>query len=222
MSRRREVFYTYNLDNNRPDQHQLARELQAIASEDPLVIACVESIGNRLPRLRGYVLYGDDSTRSRANVAAYVRRDARVGDVRWTDLKETWRRTQGPGIHEPRSFLTVVADKVQVTTLHQCPKGTSNTLAAQAEGIDALESLMNRGPDDRLAIAIGDFNRRRREAGPGPDLLAARVGGRVVGTRIDAAVVRGAKRARARYLTHVAGVPMRSDHKHAMRLEVKW
>lgn len=222
MRRRREYLWAYNLDNNRPDQYQLARELQAIGEQRPLAIACVEAIGNRLPTLRGFRLIADRSTRSRANIAMYVRADARIGDIRWTDLRTTWPRTQGPGTHEPRSLLTVVVDDVQVTAVHQQPKGTATTLKGQSEGIDALARLMRRGPDDRLAIALGDFNRRHHELGPGPGALAALVDGKPVGSRIDCAVVRGAKRSRARYFSRVAGVPLMSDHKHALRLEVAW
>lgn len=217
----RSHVWAYNLDNNRPDQDQLAREIHALLEDEPLALVCVEAIGNTLPAVRRYDVLADRSTRSRANIALYVREDADRTGLRWADLSTTWPRTEGPGTHEPRSFPWVVADGLQIIGVHQQPKGTRTTTEGQAEGIGTLSRLMARGPGGRPALAIGDFNRRVYEPGPGPRTLASRVSGKVYGQRIDCAVGRGIK-GRSRYVSVVEGVRLRSDHDHAQRLEVAW
>lgn len=217
----RDHVVAYNLDNNRPDQAQLAREIHALLEDEPLALVCVEAIGNQLPSVRRYDTLTDRSTRSRANMALYVREDADRTDLRWVDLDTTWQRTEGPGIHENRAFPWVVADGLQIIGVHQQPNRTNTTLEGQAEGIGALSRLMARGPEHRPAVAIGDYNRRVYETGPGPRTLASRIGGKVYGQRIDCAVGRGVK-GRSRYVTEVDGVRLRSDHGHAQRLEVEW
>lgn len=219
----------YNLDNHRPDA-QVAAELRAIASTKPTEIALVETIGNHLPPLPGYTLFADDSRPGRANVAAYVRTDAHPARPRWHDRRTTWSRTEGPGTHPARSDLEYRLGRVQRLIAHQPPKGTDNTLAAQAEGIDVLAAAMR--PADLTGLAkvverlrprllTWDANRRAGETGPGPDQLAKRVGGKVIlGHLIDQALGRRVRVHSARRVTTVAGTRLLSDHGHAIR--IRW
>lgn len=217
----------YNLDNHRDDA-QVARELHAIAATSPTEIALVECIGNRLPNLPGYDLIADDSRPGRANIAAYVRHRLPVHGIRWHDREETWSRTEGPGIHPPRSDLEYRLGRVQRLIAHQPPKGTDNTTAAQAEGIDVLAAAMRPHRPKRIARAVErlrprlltwDANRRSGEPGPGPDQLAKRVGGKVtLGDRIDQALGRRVRVHSAAVVDTFAGVRLRSDHGHAIRL----
>lgn len=214
-------IWAYNLDNNRPDQQQLAAEVAAILSTEPLALVGIEAIGNDLPKVRGYDRLGGEGNRSRQNIVIYVDENADRTDLRWIDLDTTWHRTEGPGEHEARSFPWLIADGLQVIGVHQQPQRTNTTTTGQAEGIGALSRAMGRGPEGRPALAIGDFNRRVYEPGPGPRTLATRIGGKVYGQRIDCGVGRGVK-ARSSYHQQVRGVRLQSDHGHAQRIEVSW
>lgn len=209
--------WAYNLDNNRPDQQQLQREVDAILDTGPLALVCVERLGNTLRERRGYDLLASDKNRSRQNTAIYVAADAEHGDLRWIDLDTTWHRTEGPGEHEARSFPHVDVDGLLLIGVHQQPKGTNTTLDGQAEGIGALSRAFRE--HDGPALAIGDFNRTALETGPGPRTLAKRVEGRTIGTRIDCAVGRGV-RGRIAYPTSVGGVRLLSDHRRAVRVTI--
>src|SRR5690349_5574597 len=91
----------YNIGPGR-DHDVVTDEILAILATNPPVLAGCEAIGYQLPWVQGYTLIRDRSTRSRANIFAYVRNDLTPGRKRWFDLKETWRRTKHPGLHEPR------------------------------------------------------------------------------------------------------------------------
>lgn len=229
--RRHAVTVFYNLDNNRPDD-VVARELHAIAATGPTEIALVETIGNRLPRLPGYRLLADDSTPSRANIAVYVLDDfTRHRGPDWHDRRVTWPRTQGPGIHPPRSDLEYRLGRVQRLIAHQPPKGIANTYAAQAEGIDVLAAALTpwkrrKGLRARLERArprllTWDANRRAGEPGPGPDQLARLTGARIIlGHRIDQALGRRVRVHSARVVSTFGRVRLESDHGHAIR--IRW
>lgn len=226
MSPSRLTFY--NLQVGR-DRDQVARELRALLTDRPVLLGVCEATGYLLPRFRGYTLLRDTSRPSRANVAAWVREDL-YRHHRWHDLTETWTRTEHPGTHEPRSWLEVSTGRgavgMQTLVGHQPPKGTDNTQAAQAEGIALLERRMTpwRNPGWtgnsslarlRTRLVLMDANRRTGEPGPGPDTLAAAIGGRVVGQGIDCAVVRNGNPGAARYVRAAAGVTLGSDHERA-------
>lgn len=215
------IAWAYNLDNNRPDQKQLAAEIAAILATEPIALVGLEAIGNHLPTVRGYDRLGGEGNRSRQNVVIYVDENTDRTDLRWIDLDTTWQRTEGPGEHEARSFPWLIADGLQLIGVHQQPQRTNTTTTGQAEGIGALSRAMGRGAEGRPSLALGDFNRRVYEPGPGPRTLATRVGGKVYGQRIDCAVGRGVK-ARATYVQQVGGVRLLSDHGHALRLDVAW
>lgn len=219
----------YNLRVGR-DIDQVRRELRALLAAEPLVLGLCEGVGYDLPDLPGYDLVRDRSTESRANIAAYVRH-GRLTNERWHDLRETWNRTEHPGVHEARSWVELRLGQRQVIVGHQPPKFTSNTEKAQEEGITFLtrqmapwtrETWSTRSQVDqhrslaRPRVVLMDANRRPSEGGPGPARLARQIEGWVVGSGIDLAVVRGGKVVDVRYVKQPAGVLLRSDHPHAL------
>lgn len=227
--RRHAVTVFYNLDNNRPDE-VVARELHAIAATGPTEIALVETIGNTLPRLRGYRLLADTTTRSRANVAVYVAEDfTRLRGPDWHDRRCTWDRTEGPGRHEPRSDLEYRLGRTQRLIAHQPPRAAGH--AARAEGIDVLgdaltpwrrrKGLRGRLERARPRLLTWDANARAGEPGPGPDQLARLTGTRVIlGRLIDQALGRRIRVHSARPVGRFGRVRLTSDHGHAIR--IRW
>jgi hypothetical protein len=155
----------------------LAREIEALLTEQPAILGLCETTGYQLPKIAGYKLIRDRSNPSRANVAAYVRKDLPVSGVRWIDLNQTWGRTQATGQHEARSYLLFFAARIRVIVLHQPPRWTDNELPAQWEGIKSLAKAIDprrfarlrkprvRKSGRRPRVAIGDFNRRAFESG---------------------------------------------------------
>lgn len=219
----------YNLRVGRSNL-QVMRELNALARTNPDVIGVCEGVGYALIAIPGYTLVRDRSTASRANVAAYVRSDLRLRRISWIDLAETWGRTQHRGQHPPRSYLSMFVDGVHVIVAHQPPKGTDNTRAAQQEGIDALVKAMAPWVGARrkfwpiarrrTRIVIFDANRTLAEDGPGPAELARRIGGHGISDRIDTAVFRNGVVTNIEYPQSVAGIALRSDHRHALRFRL--
>lgn len=225
MGKRSALVVFYNLDNNR-DPAQVAKEIRGILDTGPALLGLCEAVGYDLPNRDGYHKVRDRSTKSRANVAAYVRTSMFGGGVKWHDLTETWSRTNAgaSGKHEARSFPTFKLGTMQAIVHHQPPQQCDNAQAAQQEGIDALAKVMKPGQDandhqrHRPRVVVADFNRRKGESGPGPTPLANQISGRVVGGKIDAAVCRGDYAAGSvSYPSKMGGVAFKSDHGHALR-----
>jgi hypothetical protein len=235
-----ETLWFYNLDNGRPDptvNHELSLIL---AMSNPLVVVGAEGVGLGAAHDPGYTLVRDVSTKSRANILAYVRKDAEFAFGRWLDMEGTWPRTEFDGIHEPRSFPVFWVNGVQIAGVHLPPVNAHPRVPLQTESLDSLTRALgpwNRGGwDDRSAtsqaaaiarprIAIGDFNGRRGDPDPSPDTLARALNGRTVGDRIDCAVVTGDVEVRGFEYVDKVGPPQRraslgSDHGHAYRLDV--
>jgi hypothetical protein len=240
MSARAIKAFAYNLDNHR-DPEQVNAEVKALLNvgEDkdkrPAFLALCEAVGYDLPTPTGFHLVRDRSTPSRANIAAYVRNDLWGGAVKWFDLKHTWTRTNpgASGQHEPRSYVRFRVGTMPVFVVHQPPKQVDNAKAAQQEGIDLLVREMKPDSDasqdnrDRPRFAVGDFNRRKGEEGPGPDMLAGRISGKNECNKIDTVVRRGQGKVEdVTYPVKVGGVVLKSDHGHALRFVVsvpeKW
>ena len=219
------VLWFYNLKVGRPIA-DVARELRAIlASQRPAVLGMCEANGYDLPRIAGYTLVRDRSSMSRANLAAYVRSDLEHR-ARYVDLRRKWWRTKHPGLHPARSILIIRIGWFRVLVVHQAPKRARGSLEAQLEGITALVRIMRRWVrTNRPQVAMGDFNRRADEDGPGPSTLrfALRETGRyavVASSRIDTAVIAGeATFVGCEHFDHVGGFKLGSDHE-AMRLTV--
>jgi hypothetical protein len=219
----------YNVRVGR-DPAQVERELRAILTTwKPGVLGLCETTGYSLPGVDGWVKIRDTSKESRANIAAYVKAHLDLTDIQWHDLKETWTKTaQGAhGQHAPRSILEFGAGPLQVLVAHQPPKGTDNTQDAQAEGISKLEARMapwtrdgwdDRDDDDQAAaksktrLVLWDANRWPGESGPGPDQLAGKIGGGVVGQKIDGSVKRKATTSGVCYQDEAGGVALKTDH----------
>lgn len=211
----------YNIGASR-SQSVVTKEIRAIAAGRADALLFVEAIGYDMPGLDGYVKFRDTSTDARANECTYARAD-RIIDrdrCRWLDMAETWSRTQHPGTHPPRSFYELVIGRVQILNVHQCPKGTDNTQAAQSEGIDTLTKRMTPGDPDgenRPRLAAGDWNRKPGETGPGPTQLADRISGKTSGTGIDCCVRRKLTLKSIKYPASANGVQLGSDHHHMTR-----
>ena len=221
----------YNLDNNR-NPGQVEKEIRAIAGLGDDVLCFCEAFYD-MPGLEGYVLFRDTSRKSRTNIATYCRAEYPIDRdrCRWLDLSETWTRTNpgASGQHEPRSYYElVIGSGVQVINVHQPPKGTDNVKRSQQEGIDKLAGRMTPGGDgqDRPRVAVGDFNRRPDEDGPGPFELAQRIDGYTTGAKIDCAVRRKMGVQQVSYPTSAGGVQLKSDHGHmarfVLRLDGSW
>lgn len=223
----------YNLRVGR-DGDQVARELRALLAAKPLVLGLCEGVGYDLRAVAGYELVRDRSNKSRANVAAYVAA-GHLHNVRWFDMRETWKRTEHEGIHEPRSWIDLTVGDAQVLVGHQPPKFTNNVDKSQGEGIDFLtrrmapwtrETWSRRSAKGqkvallRPRVVLMDANRRHNETGPGPAELARRIDGWVVGRAIDLAVVRRALATDIEYVTHPNGVVLKSDHPHALTFKL--
>lgn len=219
------AFFFYNLDNGR-NPAVVGREIRAILASNqtklakrPALLAMCEATGYALPGVTGYHLVRDRSTKSRGNIAAYVRQDLFGGQVTWTDHTFSWPRTKHSGTHEPRSTVKFRVGQMPVIVYHAPPKNAKNATKGQQEGIDLVEKMMRR--DRTPCLVVADWNRRKKEKGPGPSMLAARVGGKVKGSRIDAVVKRGAGRVRfLRYQRKVRGVVLRSDHQTCLRFRL--
>jgi endonuclease/exonuclease/phosphatase family metal-dependent hydrolase len=211
MSKRHLTLVAYNLDNNR-NPTTVIDEVEALLEHYRPDVAAFSEADYHL-QVDGYRTVRRGKGASRRNIAILVRRNRRVWRKGWVDLRQTWTRTEHPGRHWPRSFQWVRTAGTRVIAVHQAPPYVDNTQGAQSEGLAALVKLM-RG--DRPSIAIGDFNRRRGEPGPGPDVLADAVLGRVVGGRVDCAVVKGWDVESFDYPESVQGLPLKSDHGHAL------
>jgi hypothetical protein len=213
----------YNVRVGR-DQGQVAKELRALLDSGPHILGLCEATGYDLPDVDGYAKVRDRSTKSRANVAAYVKKGQK-GDHWWHDCRETWGRTQKPGEHEARSWIEVTVGTCQFLIGHQPPKGTDNVHDSQDEGIDLCADQMQPWKRDgwegdkenakaKPRIALCDWNRQEHEDGPGPKALRERIDGKSAMDHIDGAVFRGGDVSLAwfDYKNKVAGVTLKTDH----------
>jgi len=227
----------YNLRVGRSGA-QVEKELRAMLSEwRPAILGLCEATGYALPGIKDYVLLRDTSSKSRANIAAYVKASLSGPDkIKWHDCQETWSRTEHPGTHEPRSWLEFRAGALQALIGHQPPKGTDNTKAAQKEGIDLCVRRMapwtrsdweERSQADKNAakaqarISLADWNRRPGEDGPGPTQLAGRIGGFTIGAKIDGGVARSAKLVSVSYPQSAGSCRLCSDHDCAFLCKIE-
>lgn len=222
---------------------RLARELEAIVDDKPVLVGLAETIGYSLPELRGYTKIRDTSTPGRANVAVYLRTDHQASRVTWFDMHQTWPRTDHPGTHPARAWVELRFDGgVQALVGHQGPKlppragGAETTRRVQQEGIAFLTRRLAPWLRDdwparsekqkarslhRPRIVLADWNRGPLEDGPGQRDLARTINAVAVGTHIDGAVVRGATVTGAHYANVFEGVRLGTDHPWgALRLEV--
>lgn len=234
---RKYPVWFYNLREGRA-LDQVTREIRAILTQNPAVLGLCEAVGYRLPELPGYHLIRDTSTPGRANVAAYVHATLPVTRIRWTDCDVTWKRPKHPGVHPARSILTFHAGGVQQTVHHQPPRYVDHEITGQVEGNQRLTTLMapwtrdtwgRKTPQQRTAarerprVVIMDANRTGHDGGPGPAVLARAVQGRLVPDHvIDVGVVRGQIKIKGwTRPSRVAGVQLKSDHPHALALDLR-
>lgn len=217
----------YNLRVGRP-QVVVTREIHALLADNPAVLGFCEAEGYIFPEVEGYKLLRNRKNGGRRNVAAYVRKGLSLAKVRWHDMKETWNRTEHPGVHEARSWVSFRLDGVLIVIGHQPPKYTNNTLKAQQEGLEFLTKKMApwtvpavwrfvrfRFRAHELArgrLVMADFNRGPQEDGPGPKELAKRCKGAVHGKHIDCAVTRGMVVYKVEDFTDINGVHLGTDH----------
>lgn len=104
---RRRVVWFYNVRVGRPGSDVRVELGALLTAPRTFAVFLVETTGYDLPGFGAFELVRDRSSESRANVAAYVRR----GHIRfseWVDLEKTWKATDHPGQHAPRSLLVLV------------------------------------------------------------------------------------------------------------------
>lgn len=103
---RTRVVWLYNVRVGR-NNTIVDREIRAmLGHRGTFLVLLTEATGYTLPRVPTHQLIRDRSTGSRANLAAYLRRGHLV-DVGFADLRATWRATERPGRHDPRTILAV-------------------------------------------------------------------------------------------------------------------
>lgn len=215
-----EAIWFYNLDNGRPDA-LVNREIGKILDTKPLVLVGAEATGLQVAQRPDYHTVRDSSSKSRANMVAFVRKShAHFRFGHWVDLQGTWARTKYAGVHEARSFPVFWANGMKFAGVHLPPRNAHPRLLLQGEAIHALASIRN------LDIAVGDFNAKAGDLGPGPDRLARKIGARTVGDRIDCAVVASDLLvSRVAYPTRLGRrfrrVAAASDHGHAFHFSVE-
>lgn len=205
----------YNCRVGRPNK-VLVAEIKALLSLGLGFLGLCETVGYKLPKIKGYTLIRDTSSASRANVAAYVRTPLYGGKVVWHDLKETWLRQHANTQHPPRAFFTVrlsVGDeRVRAMVGHFPPKQPHRPDPAQQarawdESKEAFAKVLRNSK--RPIFALADWN-------GDPGVVAAAVdGAHDTGAKIDGAVFRDIKISDVGYPTHVGDLPLKTDHKHA-------
>lgn len=235
--------FLYNIGASR-DQDQVAAEIRAMLDHrehrsHPATaeVRLTEAIGYRLPKVKGYTLFRDRTSAARANIATYLRNDL-ASSHRWIDLSSTWPKTDHPGIHPPRSFQVTRVGRCIGVTAHQGPPFTRQAHPeVQAEGQGALietlapevarlSPVARERANLRPRWVAYDANARAGDPHPSPTTLAAAIGGRVAGKRIDCLVYRGCVVAEHEYVERVGGVRLGSDHHRAFRyvitVDAKW
>jgi hypothetical protein len=168
-----------------------------------------EAIGKgTLPNApKGMVKIRDTSREGRANLFAYVRTDDEDFEWKWTDCTKEFPRNQGPGMHWARSILQFPLGKRQIVVAHKPPmwKGAGD---ARWEHDQKLKQIMNPKPNmKRQRLLFWDSNGMH-----GANALADRVKGRVVGDRIDNAIVRNLNNVAHDYKNGVEGHAFHTDH----------
>lgn len=228
----------YNVDNGR-DPGQVAKEVRALLDPRPAILGLCETDMD-LPGVEDYRLLRDRSRPGRQNIAAYVKDNLEVSDLKWLDLTETWSRTnpQASGQHWPRSILEFRAGRLMVWVAHAPPKGTDNVAASQREHADKLVARMapwtrddwadrtsadKAAAKDQARVILWDANRKPGEGDHGPDSVGRSCDASHAGKKIDLSTYRGGEvkgMARAEYFSSIGGVPLKSDHGHAFRFDL--
>lgn len=189
---------------------QASHELHVITVQaKPAVINLQEAIGYTLPTLPGYRLIRDTSRPGRANLATYVRNDLPITDVQWTDLRDTWPRTEHPGTHPARSLLAFTAGNVRWVNLHQPPVGGH----PKAENYHAIQHLF--AVSSLPTVAAGDWN-AAGSSPYSPSTLARTIDGEAASaTEIDNGVVSHGRISKSVWRRRFLGLLLGSDHRHA-------
>lgn len=218
----------YNLEEGRP-HNQVLSEVDAILSTRPMIFTGCEGVGYMLEEAAGYRLLRNRRDESTSNVFAYVHDSLPVSHVRWTRMRRTWRRVKHSGTHPARVVLKFRAAGVKVAVTHNPQNDGANTAPARDELVSRVGDYM--APWRRTLWNLLPARVRARERlrpsvtfwdPNGADQarqLANIAGGRVVGGAVEGAVVRGARTyaVAISYPIRAAGVPLRSDHKRALR-----
>lgn len=191
--------------------YEACADLEAILATGPgLVLGC-EAVGDgglaKAPK--GYVRIRDRSTPGRDNLYAYVKDETGECAHKWRDCKETFPRAQHPhlGPHPPRAILRFSWRGAQIVVAHKPPawKGAG---PARVEHDEYLAKMMNPEPNrQRARLLFWDCNGMA-----GAQELADRVDGRVVGDKIDSAVVRKVTVEEWSYKRAVQGHYFSTDH----------
>lgn len=218
----------YNLEVGRP-HGMVTAEVLAILATGPVILAGCEGVGYLLPdQVPGYRLIRNRSTEGHSNVWAYVADHVPVTRVKWHRCRVTWQRVKRPSLtHPPRVILSFRAAEVQVLVAHAPQVDPPNTSPAREEILERLTLLMS--PWRRPFWHLLPSRIRARETirprvllwdpnGLG-NKLAAKVGGRAIGSAIEGAVTTGRRTfgLRVRFPERAAGVALRSDHGQALR-----
>lgn len=206
----------------------LTKELHALLAESPIVLGLAETIGYRLPEVKNFHLLRDTSTPGRANVAAYVSTTVALTNVHWHDLHKGWPATEHPGIHAPRAFLSFDAPNFKGVVHHEPPDAPGAGPAREESKAavvgsfapwtrsdwDRRDEAAQKRAKARARVLLMDANGNQRE-------IADRTGGSLVVPGIDTGVLLNATCVSAEYVKHVGGVPLGSDHGHALVFKAK-
>lgn len=207
-----------NLGPSTTTDREASSDIKAMLNTKPALVLGCEAIGKgALPHAPpGYVKIRDTSIEGRANIFAYVQTFSNPLDWKWTDCNKEFPRNNGPGQHWPRSILQFPFGKAQIVVAHKPPlwKGAG---PARWEHDQKLAKIME--PNDnpkRTRLLFWDSNGM-----DGAEKLADKIGGRVIGSKIDNCIVRKVDNQAHDYKNSADGHVFHTDHPWGA-LWVRW
>jgi hypothetical protein len=179
-----------NLGPSSTTDREAAADINAILATEPdLLLGCEANGKGSLPAPhKDQTKIRDTSRPGRANLFAYVNSDLDPSNVKWTDCNQTFPRNNGPGQHWPRSIVQFPFQGQQIVVAHKPPLWRGSG-PARYEHDRKLASILNPGQTtttrSRSRLLMWDCNGM-----DGAETLADKVDARVVGDRIDCAIIR--------------------------------
>jgi hypothetical protein len=211
-----------NLGPSSTTDREANADIEAILETNPALVTGCESVGKGplLAPGKGRTKIRDTSNAGRANLFAYVRDPDGDLEWKWTDCSKEFPRAIHPklGPHPARSILRFPFQGQQIVVAHKPPmwRGAG---PSRWEHDQRIARIMNPDRDrDRSRLLFWDSNGMA-----GAEALARRIEGRVVGDKIDNAVVRRIQVVEHGYRRSVGGHTFATDHPWgAFFLRWKW